>query len=78
MHTINYSKHPDWHEVLRITDGRGVDRVVEVGGSATLLKSLKATRMGGIIIMIGVLTDGDEKGVAAEILFGAKTGKFAS
>jgi NADPH:quinone reductase-like Zn-dependent oxidoreductase len=73
-HTINYTAHPDWEkEVLRITNGRGVDRVVEVGGSATLLQSLKATRMGGLVVVIGVLTDGDEKGVAAEILFGAKT-----
>jgi NADPH:quinone reductase-like Zn-dependent oxidoreductase len=72
-HTINYKTHPDWHEeILRLTSGRGVDRVVEVGGSATILKSLKSTRLGGLVVVIGVLSDGDEKGITAEILFGAK------
>jgi NADPH:quinone reductase-like Zn-dependent oxidoreductase len=75
-HTINSRTHPEWHEeVLRLTSGHGVDRVVEVGGSATILKSLKATRVGGLVVVIGVLSTGDEKGVAAEILFGAKTVK---
>lgn len=78
-HVINYKTHSEWHEeVLRLTNGRGVDRVVEVGGSATLVKSLKSTRMGGTVIMIGVLSDGDETGVAAEILFGAKKGMSSS
>lgn len=49
-HTVNYVAQPGWHEeVLRITGGLGVDRVIEVGGSATLLKSLKATRIGGVV-----------------------------
>lgn len=31
--TVNYAKNPEWHEeVLRLTDGVGVDLVVEVGG----------------------------------------------
>lgn len=30
-HVINYSKTPDWEkEVLKITNGRGVDHVIEV------------------------------------------------
>src|SRR5437762_227697 len=33
---INYTRHPDWeHEVVRATDGRGVDCVVEIGGMGT-------------------------------------------
>lgn len=36
-HLINYNDTPDWdEEVLRITGGRGVDIVVEVGGAQTL------------------------------------------
>ena len=38
---INYKTHPDWQdEVKRLTGGRGVDHVVEVGGPGTLARSL--------------------------------------
>ena len=54
--TINYSKTPDWHEeVLKLTGGVGVDLVVENGGSASLVKSLKCTRRGGIVSQVGYL-----------------------
>jgi NADPH:quinone reductase-like Zn-dependent oxidoreductase len=54
---INYKTHPDWHlEVLRLTEGRGVDVVVEVGGAGTLERSLVSVRTGGRISYIGVLT----------------------
>ena len=34
---INYKTHPDWAtEVLRLTDGRGVDQIVEIGGAGSL------------------------------------------
>lgn len=57
--TINYRAHPDWErEVLRLTDGRGVDATVEVGGAGTLPKSILATRVAGTISLIGVLTGG--------------------
>jgi NADPH:quinone reductase-like Zn-dependent oxidoreductase len=56
--TINYANTPDWGKtVLEMTDGRGVDRVVEVGGPGTLQKSISAVRVGGRIQLIGVLTD---------------------
>ncbi|HEU5116540.1 MAG TPA: NAD(P)-dependent alcohol dehydrogenase, partial [Isosphaeraceae bacterium] len=58
--TINYKAKPEWHEsVLKLTDGLGVDHVVEVGGSGTLGRSLRSVRMGGAVSMIGVLTQGD-------------------
>ncbi|MBT3305303.1 MAG: NAD(P)-dependent alcohol dehydrogenase, partial [Alphaproteobacteria bacterium] len=57
-HTINYASDPDWEKtVIELTDGRGVDRVVEVGGPGTLQKSIAAVRVGGRIQLIGVLTD---------------------
>lgn len=57
--TINYCQKPDWdREVLALTDGRGVDHVVEVGGGRTLPKSIQSTALSGQIHMIGVLTDG--------------------
>ncbi|KAK0470380.1 alcohol dehydrogenase superfamily protein [Desarmillaria tabescens] len=53
-HTINYNTTPDWDkEVLKLTDGRGVDHVLEVGGSGTLEKSISAARYAGSIHMIG-------------------------
>jgi NADPH:quinone reductase-like Zn-dependent oxidoreductase len=53
---INYKSLPDWDkEVLRRTDGVGVDHVVEVGGANTLEKSMNAVRPGGSIYIIGSL-----------------------
>ncbi len=55
--TINYKRTPDWdNEVLKLTDGKGVDYVVEVGGAGTLLRSLNAVRAGGQISLIGILS----------------------
>jgi NADPH:quinone reductase-like Zn-dependent oxidoreductase len=53
---INYRTAPDWdREVLRLTQNRGVDHIVEVGGAGTLPLSLKAVTPGGYIYVIGVL-----------------------
>jgi NADPH:quinone reductase-like Zn-dependent oxidoreductase len=54
---INYKATVDWDKRSReLTGGRGVDHVVEVGGSGTLPKSLRAVRMGGSIALIGILS----------------------
>ncbi len=54
---INYRTSPDWErEVMKLTDGRGVDHVVEVGGSGTLSRSIASVAVGGRIALIGVLT----------------------
>jgi NADPH:quinone reductase-like Zn-dependent oxidoreductase len=60
---INYKAVPDWSGKARdLTDGRGVDHVIEVGGPATLAQSIAACRTGGHIALVGVLT-----GFAAEV-----------
>jgi NADPH:quinone reductase-like Zn-dependent oxidoreductase len=60
-HGINYRTSPDWErDVLKITEGRGVDHVLEVGGAGTLSRSIASLGVGGRIALIGVLT-----GVAA-------------
>lgn len=57
--TINYRTTPNWEAaVLDLTDGRGVDVTVEVGGAGTLPKSIHATRVAGAVALIGVLTGG--------------------
>lgn len=54
---INYKAEPNWGQKARdLTDGRGVDHVVEVGGPATLPQSIAACGTGGHIALIGVLT----------------------
>lgn len=52
---VNY-KNPAWHEeVLKLTDGVGVDIVVENGGTGSLVKSIKCTCRGGIVSQVGYL-----------------------
>lgn len=58
--TINYHDTPEWEKaVLDLTNGEGVDQVVEVGGAGTLQKSIDAVGFGGHIGLIGVLTQGE-------------------
>jgi NADPH:quinone reductase-like Zn-dependent oxidoreductase len=54
---INYQAVPDWGKKAKdLTNGRGVDHVIEVGGPGTLMQSITACRTGGHIALIGVLT----------------------
>jgi NADPH:quinone reductase-like Zn-dependent oxidoreductase len=53
---INYRSDPKWgKKVLELTEGNGVDHVVEVGGSGTLGQSVIAAKNGGHIALVGVL-----------------------
>jgi len=53
---INYREREDWDAVaLEITDKRGVDHVIEVGGAGTLQRSMRAVKIGGHIAVIGVV-----------------------
>ena len=55
-HLINYKSQPDWGvEAQKLTGGRGVDHVLEIGGSGTMPQSIVAARNGGHIGLIGVL-----------------------
>jgi len=55
-HLINYRRDPDWHKTARaLTDGLGVDHVVDVGGADTLARALAAVKSSGTISLIGVL-----------------------
>jgi len=56
-HVINYNTTPNWDdEILQITNGAGVNHVIEVGGLGTLPKSMKATRCGGYLHIIGFVS----------------------
>lgn len=55
--TINYKTIPDWDAAARkLTNGEGVHYVIELGGSDTMPRSLRAVRAGGAIAVIGVLS----------------------
>ncbi|MEP6773603.1 MAG: NAD(P)-dependent alcohol dehydrogenase, partial [Polaromonas sp.] len=52
-HLINYRATPAWDEqVLKLTEGRGADLVVETVGGATFARALNAAAMGGTIFTI--------------------------
>ena len=53
---INYARTPDWeNEALRLTDGQGVDHILEVVGGKNLARSIAATKPKGQISVIGIL-----------------------
>ena len=53
---INYTRTPDWEkEVLRLTENRGVDQILEVVGGKNLAQSIAAIKPGGQIAVIGFL-----------------------
>ncbi|GAA5995027.1 zinc-dependent alcohol dehydrogenase family protein [Rhodotorula paludigena] len=70
LYEINYKTKPDWDkEVLKLTkDGRGADKVVEIGGAGTLEKSLNALRQGGEIDDIGYLASGQPPNLGLAVL----------
>jgi NADPH:quinone reductase-like Zn-dependent oxidoreductase len=64
--TINYKTEPDWEKkVLALTGGEGVDLTLEVGGTGMLSRTLRATRYGSRVSLIGVLS-----GIAGDVQIG--------
>lgn len=56
-HLVNYAEDRRWGEaVKRIFRNVGADRVVELGGAATLSQSLRAVRRGGDVMLVGSVT----------------------
>ncbi|MWC28850.1 zinc-dependent alcohol dehydrogenase family protein [Paenibacillus sp. MMS18-CY102] len=61
---INYKKNVNWDQaVLDYTDGRGADHIVDLGGSATLNRSLSALKVGGQISIVGLLSGSSVEGL---------------
>lgn len=55
--TVNYLATPDWGAAIHaLADGRGVDRVLDIGGPDTVAQSIEALRTGGTIAIIGRVT----------------------
>ena len=54
---INYHTTPEWAEdVLKLTDGKGVDLLLDVACGDGINQSIAATKAGGRIAQIGFLT----------------------
>lgn len=62
---INYQTTPEWDQaVLDYTGGAGADHVVDVGGGATLNRSVSALKVGGRISLVGLLSGASAEGFA--------------
>lgn len=77
-HLINYRTTQDWSsEVLKLTNGAGVDVVFDVVGGADLDHSIKSARYGGRIALAGILDKEDAPiSPTKGLLYGAKTSKL--
>lgn len=54
IRTIDYSKIDKWDdEARRMTGGKGVDFVIEIGGQGTIARSTRATKQGGLVAISG-------------------------
>lgn len=58
QHGINYREDAEWGKTARkfTPGGQGVDLVVETAGAATLKQSMRATKLGGTLAMIGMVS----------------------
>ena len=60
--SIDVRRSPDWANAVKdLTGGKGVERIVEVGGPGTLQQSIRAIRYHGQISIIGALTIGRDQ-----------------
>jgi NADPH:quinone reductase-like Zn-dependent oxidoreductase len=68
-HGINRSTTSSWESrVLELTNGRGADLVFELAGGDSLARSVRATRMGGTVLVIGFLAGFEAKLNLPEII----------
>jgi NADPH:quinone reductase-like Zn-dependent oxidoreductase len=54
---IDYRLNPEWNKAVRaLTGGMGVDLTLDIGGAETTERSLAATRNGGRLALVGLIT----------------------
>lgn len=52
---INYRQDPDWsQQIMSLTEGRGVDLAIDIGGASTLNESIRSTAVGGTTSIVGL------------------------
>ncbi|WWC62251.1 uncharacterized protein I303_104847 [Kwoniella dejecticola CBS 10117] len=58
IQTIDYSKVDAWDaEACKLNGDKGVDFVIEIAGRATLARSIRSTRQGGLVAISGYMSD---------------------
>lgn len=72
--TLNYVEEPEWSaRVLALTDGRGCEKIVDIGGDGTLGESMKAIAFEGEIAVTGFMAMADAAPSPVNALFKACT-----
>lgn len=58
-HGVNYREQPEWGRAVQdLTNGTGVDLVIEIGGQSSFAQSVDACRMGGRVMVVGSTSNG--------------------
>ncbi len=66
---VNYKENERWgKEIYKLSDG-GVDHVLDVGGGSTMNQSIEASKIGGHITSIGILSNGRKGAITFPKLF---------
>lgn len=53
---INYARDPEWNVAVKaLTNGAGVDHVLDVAGGESIARSMDALTVGGNIVIVGLL-----------------------
>lgn len=69
---VNYRNTPEWAvELRKMTNGAGVQHVVELGGSGTLQKSINALGLNGHLALVGALAGFGGEMSALPLIFSA-------
>jgi NADPH:quinone reductase-like Zn-dependent oxidoreductase len=59
---VHAGSSPEWAKAVKsLTQGAGIDRIIEVGGPGTLAQSIKAVAYHGQVSIIGALTAGPDQ-----------------
>lgn len=75
---LNYREDPEWYKTLnKMTNGRGVDVVVDNVGQATLNSSMRAVSRGGRIVIVGN-TSGPKVEIDLRFIFGKQISLIGS
>lgn len=75
---INYEASPEWHrEILAVTEGEGVDVVVDNVGAHTFSRSLRSLAFGGRLVTVGN-TSGPELTIDNRLIFAKQLSIFGS
>ena len=66
---VNYREDPLWGKTIFKKSDGGVDFILDVGGGSTMKQSIEASKIGGHIISIGILSNGRKGEITFPKLF---------